>query len=364
MVVDYNNSIVSLSNSILKYFGARNEHSSLKDIDKLLEHQYNNVVVLLLDGMGMDALEYHLEEDSFFRRNILREYSSVFPPTTTSSTTSMESGLTPMEHGWLGWSLYFSDIDKIVDAFINMEKDTEVPAADYHVAGRYIPYKSIYDKIKEAGQAGAYSVSHFGSNIIESFDELTDEIVRLCQTSERKYIYGYWEYPDSLMHTEGCYSPSVTNCIKEIQAKVEAMCDQLNDTLLIVTADHGHGDLTHYVLRDYPKLVSMLKRPTAIEPRATAFFVKEEYIKEFPKEFKKEFGADFLLYLRDEVIEKEIFGHGLIHPRFKEMVGDYLAVAIKDKGLVWSEESYQFASHHAGYTDREMRIPLITISKK
>ena len=364
MIIDYSNSIVSLSNSILKHFGAKNEHSTLKDIDKLLEDQYKNVVVLLLDGMGMDALEYHLEEDSFFRRNILREYSSVFPPTTTSATTSIESGLPPLEHGWLGWSLYFSEIDKIVDAFINMEKDSEILAADYHVAGRYIPYKSIYDKIKEAGQADAYSVSHFGSNKIETFDELTDEIVRLCQTSERKYIYGYWEYPDGLMHMEGCHSPNVTDSIKEIQAKVEQMCHKLDDTLLIITADHGHGDLSHYVLSDYPKLVSMLKRPTAIEPRAVAFFVKEEHMKAFPEEFNKEFGAEFLLYSRDEVIDKGIFGHGVPHPKFKEMVGDYLAVAIKDKGLVWSEKSYQFASHHAGYTDREMRIPLITITKK
>lgn len=364
MIIDYNNSIVSLANSILKHFGAKNEHGTLQDIDKLLDQQYNNVVVLLLDGMGMDALEYHLGEDSFFRRNILREYSSVFPPTTTSATTSMESGLTPMEHGWLGWSLYFNEIDKIVDAFINMEKDTERPAANYNVANRYIPYKSIYDKIKEAGQANAYSVSHFGSNVIESFDELTDEIVSLCQTSERKYIYGYWEYPDSLMHMEGCHSPKVTKSIKEIQVKVEKMCEKLSDTLLIITADHGHGDLKHYVLSHYPKLVSMLKRPTAIEPRAVAFFVKEEYMKDFPEEFNKEFGKEFLLYSRDEVIENKIFGDGVIHPKFKDMLGDYLAVAIEDKGLVWSNRSYQFASHHAGYTDRELRIPLITISKK
>lgn len=91
-----------------------------------MKYKYKNVVILLLDGLGIDALQYHLSENSFFRKNLIKEYSTVFPPTTTSATTSIESGLTPLEHGWLGWSLYFSDIDKIVNAFINTEKTQKV----------------------------------------------------------------------------------------------------------------------------------------------------------------------------------------------------------------------------------------------
>ena len=171
MFVDYNNSIVNLACSILEYFGVESEHSTLKDVDELLKYKYKNVVILLLDGFGVDALQYHLSENSFFRKNLIKEYSTVFPPTTTSATTSIESGLTPLEHGWLGWSLYFSDIDKIVNAFINTEKDTESQVADYHVASKFLPYKSIYEKIEDTGMAKAYSVSKFGSNKIQTFDE-------------------------------------------------------------------------------------------------------------------------------------------------------------------------------------------------
>lgn len=185
MFADYNNSIVNLACSILKYFGAESEHSTLKEVDELLKYQYRNVVILLLDGLGVDALQYHLSENGFFRKNLIKEYSSVFPPNTTSATTSIESGLTPLEHGWLGWSLYFSEINKIVNAFINTEKDTEIQAADYHVARQFLPYKSIYEKIRDAGMANAYSVSRFGSNKINTFDELTDEVERLCATSEK-----------------------------------------------------------------------------------------------------------------------------------------------------------------------------------
>ncbi|AUM95986.1 TPA: alkaline phosphatase family protein [Clostridium botulinum] len=364
MFVDYNNSIVNLACSILEYFGAESEHSTLKEVDELLKYQYKNVVILLLDGLGVDTLQYHLSENGFFRKNLIKEYLSVFPPTTTSATTSIESGLTPLEHGWLGWSLYFSEINKIVNAFINTEKDTEIHVADYHVASQILPYKSIYEKIRDAGIANAYSVSKFGSNKIKTFDELTHEVERLCATSEKKYIYGYWENPDSLMHEFGCYNSLVTENIKELEKKVTDMCKRLSDTLVIVTADHGHCNLKHYILSDYPKLITMLKRPTSIETRATAFYIKDEYLNDFPIEFNYNFGDDFLLYSKEEVIEKNMFGVGKMHPKFEEFIGDYLAVAISDKGIVYSQKSNQFISNHAGMTEQEMKIPLIAICKK
>ena len=50
---DYANSTVSLANSILKYFGAPVHHETLGLLDwKFAEREYENVVVILLDGMG------------------------------------------------------------------------------------------------------------------------------------------------------------------------------------------------------------------------------------------------------------------------------------------------------------------------
>lgn len=364
MLIDYNNSLVNLISSILKYFDAEYNHNTLKDVDELLKEKYKNVVVLLLDGLGVDALRHHLPEDSFFRRNMIKEYSTVFPPTTTAAITTMECGLTPFEHGWLGWSLYFSELDKTVDAFTNMEKDKNIQAADYHLSYRYMPYRNIYDKIRATGKANAYSVSHFGSNRIDTLDELTGEIERLCATGERKYIYGYWEYPDSLMHEYGCYSSIVTENINELEYKIENMCKKLSDSLVIITADHGHTNTDYYVLSEFPKLYSMLKRSTSIEPRATAFYIKEECIDDFPTEFRKNLGEGFILYSRAEVIEKKLFGTGKMHPKFEEFIGDYLAIAIKDKGIVYSGESMQYASHHAGLTEKELKIPLIAVRKR
>ena len=47
-VIDYKNSIVNLSNSILKYFNLPIYHDTLEDLDKLLDkNKYKNIVLLL-----------------------------------------------------------------------------------------------------------------------------------------------------------------------------------------------------------------------------------------------------------------------------------------------------------------------------
>lgn len=83
---------------------------------------------------------------------MVREISSVTPSSTTASTTSMLSGLTPVEHGWLGWDLYIKPEEKIVTMFTNNLKDTDIPAARYNVAQKYFSYDSITDLINMKGK--------------------------------------------------------------------------------------------------------------------------------------------------------------------------------------------------------------------
>ena len=358
---DYNNGIVNLACSVLKHYGAVYTHPTLPIADRLLGQNKRNVVALLLDGLGVKSLEYHLPQESFLRRHFITGISSVFPTTTTAAITSLESGLTPAEHGWLGWSLYFSELDKIVNTFPNTDKLTGEQAADYHVAGRYLPYKSIYGKIHEAGNAEAYSVSKFGSNKIESFDGMTDEIVRLSRRQGRKYIYAYWEDPDAAMHMKGCEDSSITEWLKEADRRLEHMANELEDTLLIIIADHGHININNKVLTDYPQLTKMMKRSISIESRTGGFYIKDKYKDDFPEEFKKIFGEDFLLLHKKDVIHMRLFGDGAIHPKFEELIGDYLAIAVSDQNIVSSPKSMRFASNHAGLTDQEMMVPLIVI---
>jgi predicted AlkP superfamily pyrophosphatase or phosphodiesterase len=363
---NYNKCLVNLSNSILKYFEADCYHSSLEEIDKILKkHQYKNIVLILNDGLGSKILERNLSNESFLIKHKINDITSVFPATTTASTTSVITGLNPIEHGWLGWYLYVKDIDKTIVPYLNSIKDTDIPAADYNVALSLFPYKSIFDNINEKGKYKAYGVSPY-EDVKYDFDkpdEMYKRISELCKLEGKKFIYCYYNDPDHLMHDFGVNNEKVKNKIEYINDKIEEMCLSLKDTLVIVTADHGLIDAEYIYLVDYPTILETLIRETSIEPRATTFFVKQDKKDIFVREFNKYFKNDFILLKKDEVIDKQLFGEGKENIRFNSCLGDYLAVAISNKCIVDKIDPDPLKGMHAGITEDEILVPLIIIEK-
>ncbi|MBP5185476.1 MAG: phosphodiesterase, partial [Clostridiales bacterium] len=75
---DYDNCLVNLASSMLVHFGAETTAPTLPLADSYLAKDYKNVVVLLLDAMGVSILEKHLSDKVFFRSHLAGAYSSVF----------------------------------------------------------------------------------------------------------------------------------------------------------------------------------------------------------------------------------------------------------------------------------------------
>ena len=363
---DYNNCITCLANSILKEFGiADDTKPTLKMCDDLLKKNYKNVVILLLDGMGKCIVDKNLDKDGFFASHLVGTYSSVFPPTTVAATTSIDSAKNPVEHSWLGWDCYFKELDKNVTVFLNTESGTDKPAADYFVAGRYLPYERVAGKINKAGSVQAYYASPFMKPYPSDFSAICARIKELCELDGKKYIYAYWNEPDATMHKMGCYHEASKKVLKELEQAVEELCQELEDTLVIVTADHGHMDSKGVTLEDYPQITQCLVRLPSIEPRALNLFVKSGMEQQFEATFQKEFGTKFLLLTKEEVKRQKLFGTGEEHAQFDDMLGDYLAVAVSDLSIYNTrEEAEMFVGVHAGLTEDEMVIPFIGIERK
>ena len=357
---DYKNCIVNLPNSILKYFGAEPAGDTSELLDKYLKDEYRNVILMVLDGMGSSVLVWNSGSDKFFRKHNAGTVDSVFPSATVAATTSLMTGLQPCEHGWIGWDVYYKDIDQIVTVYKNTLVGKKKKAADYFVAGTITPYKSVFDRLTEAGVKN-YCLSPYAEPKTETFEEILDKAKELCAKPERKYIYAYWPSPDDLLHKYGGANdehPKIVEFLEDVEKKISEFTRGMKDTLLIITADHGHVDTKMSQLEDYPELMDCMERLPAIEPRLATFFIKKGRKREFRTLFNRIYKDKFDLLTKKEVLERKLFGTGTEHPKFRDMLGDYIAVATSDLTLIHTKK-VKWAAAHGGIYESEMRVPVL-----
>lgn len=357
------NTIANLGCSILKHFGLHAVNDSLSAADAALQKGHRNVVVLLLDAMGVHNMEQLLSREGFFFRHMAAEYSSVFPPTTASATTSLESGLFPAQHGWLGWTMFYPQLQKNVGVFTNRDDDG-LPAADFNAAPTFMPYEGVVERVAQAG-FGAYRLQPFGDNKVETIRQMGQRLQELCALPGRKYIYAYWNQPDSAMHTYGVEHEKVRSILQDIEEAVEVFAPLLEDTLLLITADHGHIDARGEVITDYPELMDCLLRLPSIEARTLNFFVKPGREGDFSRLFHASFGQDFMLFSKEEALKKQLFGPSPLAQGLEDTLGAFVAVATTPRTLFNNHNQLEVLKGvHAGGMEEERRIPLIVVESR
>ena len=364
---DYNECLTNLACSIRKYFGLDYKHNTLSYIDKILEDEKpRNVILFLFDGMGSNILDRNLDKDSFFIKNRYKKITTVFPATTTAATTAIRTGLNPCEHGWLGWNTYLEPIDKIITLYMNKEKGKDVTCREYFTVKDKLVNDTIADEINRKGEYKALELFPFkagNAKVYRDLDEMYYMINHELKEDGKHFIYAYNDEPDHTMHDCGPDSEEAKMLIETRNRKTEEFCNTLEDTLVIIVADHGHIKVDHIFLKEYPEIMKMLERTTSIEQRACSFKIKKEYMEEFPRLFNKLFGEYFTLYTKEDVIESKLFGDGEPNELFEPALGDFIAIADKSNKCLVTDGDEVLVSQHAGYTDDEVYVPLIIVDK-
>ena len=282
-----------------------------------------------------------------------------------------------MKLGWIGWSQYFKEYGRSIDVLPNRDsytgeiyKDAKINVHDF------INYISIYEQIEKAStDVKAYEInpSHCISkskrNInADTIDILCDSIEAICKNPDKNFILAYNDNPDGLLHQFGCQSEEVKEFVLDAEKKIENLYHKLlgTNTLLIISADHGHRDIEKvYDILYIEDIQDCLMLPPSIESRCTTFWVKEEKKIEFERLFKEKFGEDFILYTKEEFLKKNMLGFGNKHKKIDDFIGNYISLSIKGAsfklGTYISKEKPEKRSTHCGLSCEEMEVPLIII---
>lgn len=361
---DYNRSIMNVTASILKHYGAPTDKSTLPEIDRVLAKGPRNVVLVLVDALGEATLRRQLGSQSRLSKMAVGTLTSVFPSTTVAATTSVMSGKSPLETGWLGWAQWFRNENRTVITFTDTDfyDDSKIGHA---VAGAIIPYETVYRQIEQASPdvRTAEIFPAFRTPENNTFGKLMDVAKAVCDAPGRHFVYAYWDKIDSLSHEFGPGSIEVHEMLDEIDRTFGAFVDALDDAAVILIADHGQVDVCPIVLDDYPELLAMCEHLPSIETRAAAFFVKKESRQDFRELFNRRFRDYFTLYTPAELVDGGLFGAGIKHPEFDSFLGDFIAVAIEHYFFAFRRFPSYFRGQHAGILRDEMVVPLVIADK-
>ena len=370
-------SLVNLMSSITTALGGTSPYPPLTALPPANLSSARHLVLLVVDGLG---LEYLLGRDSALRRHLQGHLTSVFPSTTASAIPTFLTGLAPQQHGLTGWNMYFREIGAIaaplpfrVRAGRHSLRDAGVTPADlfgltplfnrlplpcHVVSPRHIIHSDF--NVALSGRAKRH-----GYETLEEMFALIAGLLRI--SAPRSYVHAYWPQLDSLAHEHGIHSAEVADAFAALDAAFAQLVDvaRSNDSLVIVTADHGFIDTSAEQtidLDDHPALRESLLLPLCGEPRAAYAYVRAGREAAFQDTIHERLADRVQLFKSEDVVRQGWLGPGEPHPALRDRLGDFVLIPRGNSILrdwLKGEERHTHIGVHGGLSAAEMIVPLV-----
>lgn len=388
--------LLNLPATVLEVLGAREEGDAppLSGLDPALREGVRQVVVVLADGLGWWQLQLlcdhgttpflaELRERARRRDHAqLLEATTVFPSTTAAAITTMNTGRTPLEHGNIAYFVWLDEFAQVTamlrwgPAVTRRGSYFDDPAVDPR---RYVLVPSIHARLRQRGidahviepepfrseamtRMHAAEASFLGYVLPSSMGVLLRAM--LTATWRPSYVYAYWAGIDTVSHIYGPRSEEVAMEAALFDLTLRrALGDRLpSDTLVLLTADHGHATTDPDKLIDLigdQELLRLLRNPPAGEPRLA--FLHTDHPQRVREHLERRWPGQLTLLDRDELIEAGLFGRG--DPTVaRRRIGE--VVVLLDRDLAASivrvdGKPLRHRGSHGGMTADEMRIPIL-----
>ncbi len=372
-------SIINITNSMLQHFGAKHGTALMLDVDSMFEGA-DKIVFLLVDALGLNLInkamsDLHLDAFSEISANgLFVPLTSVFPSTTAVALPSISTGLTPSEHGLLGYRFYSKEYGFLINSLFGKVANTEKCGIKIDI-NWYMPVKTSFERLFEVGVESYivtkidYIRSHFEKAVYRGAKEVpyltsSDMFARIAEilksAQKPTFISAYWWAVDALSHRYGPESEAVMNEISEVELMVSLLMSKMDaNTLLIVTADHGqiYSPADKSVdLHDYEKISDSLMLPVS-DLRAPYLYVKGMPGKEI---FSALDGVEVLT--KEEAFRAGYFGSS---KKFLNRVGDFVFIIKDEKNYSYlsPQEEINLLGKHGGLSKDEMLVPLFMYRK-
>jgi len=320
------------------------------------------VVILVLDGLGWEQFDDHREHMPTLATFEGGPITTVVPSTTATALTSITTGLTPGEHGLVGYRIDLGGEVLNVLRWATSGGD----ARRKHEPNRVQPFppfmgESVAVVTKADFEHSGFTEAHlrggrlFGWRASSSLAVTVGELLRAGEP----LIYAYYDGIDKIAHERG-FGDYYNAELRAADDLVEQVSAQLTDgAALLVTADHGQVAVGTD-LRAPAAEVLKLTRYLSGEGRFRWLHARPGCAEELLEVAMAQHGDVAWVMSRQQLVEGGWFG-SVVSPPVAARLGDVALITKAPISFIDPADSGPFplVCRHGSLTSAEMLVPLL-----
>jgi hypothetical protein len=320
------------------------------------------VVLLVIDGLGWDQFVEHRQLMPRLASLAGGPIHTVAPTTTATALSSIATGLTPAEHGLVGYRMALGrEVLNVLRWTIDGQNARRVhPPRDLQpydaFLGRSVPVVSQAD-LENSGfsEAHLYGCQRYGWRAASS---IAVEASARVAAGER-FVYCYYGGVDKIAHERG-FGPFYEAELSFADHLVGALLDALPpDTCLLVTADHGQVEVGSRIIEPSPELLAGVVMQSG-EGRFRWLHVSQGATSSVYDAALDGLADVAWVVTREQTLDEHWFGPSMA-PRIRSRLGDVALVAREPVSFHDPDDAGPFAlmCRHGSLTSAEVNVPLL-----
>ncbi|MBI5928843.1 MAG: alkaline phosphatase family protein [Chloroflexi bacterium] len=363
--------------------------------------RYDKVILLFVDAFGWQFFQQYQGQHDFLRRfveqGVVSKINSQFPSATAAHVTTIHSGLPVGQSGVFEWVYYEPLADEVIAPLLfsvsgDYERNT-LQKRGFNGDG-FFPDQTIYQRLGRQGvksyvfQNSAYLPSPYSDKLLagakvipyktntEALLNLTDAVIN---SEGPAYFFCYFEPIDTIAHRYGPGSRHLEAEVRTMMTTLEqtlyqSLAGKAENTLLLVTADHGQLEVkpetTVYLNRHVPQIQALIKTnqrgqllTPAGSPRDLFLYVWDECIEDAYGLLAEKLEGLAEIHRTADLIEQGFFGSGKPSAEFLSRVSNLLVLPTGNEQVWWHEDTVlkSFRGMHGGMTPEEMETILLAL---
>jgi predicted AlkP superfamily pyrophosphatase or phosphodiesterase len=319
-------------------------------------------VLLVLDGLGWEQLQQRRHLCPTIASMAGDAITTVAPSTTATALSSITTGLTPAEHGLIG---YRFDVGGEILNVLRWHGDKSdlrrsFPPRDMQPVTPFLGESPpVIGKAELEGSA--FTEAHLRNTRLMGWrvaSAIAVEVGRQLDRGER-FVYAYYDGVDKTAHERG-FGPFYDAELQMVDGIVaQVLAAMPAEATLLITADHGQVQIGDNVIRPDPALLAMVRIQSG-EGRFRWFHARHGSQRELLETARDLYAEQAWVVDRDQVIDEGWFGPAISAP-VAARLGDVALVAREPVTFFDPADSgpYELICRHGSLTAAEMLVPLL-----